>query len=62
MKEGWRQFKKNSQEKEETIAANIFTYLYNPTAENPADILSKHWAYNQVWESLREILFSANAP
>jgi hypothetical protein len=45
----------------ECIAAKIFTYLFIPTAENPADILSKHWAYNQVSETLREILFLADA-
>ena len=44
----------------ECIAAKIFSYLYIPSAENPADILSKHWAYNQVWESLRSILFSVH--
>jgi hypothetical protein len=44
----------------ECIAANIFSYLYIPSAENPADILSKHWAYNQVWESLRAILFNVH--
>jgi hypothetical protein len=44
----------------ECIAAKIFSYLYIPSAENPADILSKHWGYNQVWETLRAILFSIN--
>jgi hypothetical protein len=24
---------------------------------NPADILSKHWGYSQVWDLLKPILF-----
>jgi hypothetical protein len=44
----------------ECIAAQIFSYLYIPSAENPADIFSKHWGHKQVWEILRIILFSVN--
>ena len=24
---------------------------------NPADILSKHWGYSQIWPTLRPVLF-----
>ena len=28
-----------------------------PSEKNPADILSKHWGYQQVWPNLQAILF-----
>ena len=41
----------------ETIAAGIITFHRIPGPVNPADILSKHWAYSKVWPILRPILF-----
>jgi hypothetical protein len=32
-----------------------FTYLYGEL--NPADIVSKHWGYQQVWSILKAVLF-----
>jgi hypothetical protein len=46
----------------ECIAAKIFSYLHIPSTDNPADLLSKHWGYSQVWEMLKLILFSAFPP
>jgi hypothetical protein len=40
----------------ECIAAKIFSYLHISSSDNPADILSRHWGYNQVWETLKAIL------
>ena len=28
-----------------------------PGSCNPADILSKHWGYSQVWDQLKTLLF-----
>ena len=33
----------------------VFAHLKG--AENAADILSKHWGYQQVWPTMRQILF-----
>lgn len=42
----------------ETVASNAVDYQFLPGHLNPADILSKHWGYQQVWAStLRPILF-----
>jgi len=42
----------------EAIASNAVDYQFIPGHLNPADILSKHWGYQQVWAStLRPILF-----
>ena len=41
----------------EAIAAGILTYRYLPGKDNPADILSKHWGYQQVWGLLQPLLF-----
>ena len=41
----------------EAIAAGILTYRYLPGKDNPADILSKHWGYQQVWSLLQPLLF-----
>lgn len=41
----------------EAIAAGIMTYRYLRGEDNPADILSKHWGYQQVWKLLQPILF-----
>ena len=41
----------------EAIAAGTLTYRYLPGKDNPADILSKHWGYQQVWSLLQPLLF-----
>jgi hypothetical protein len=41
----------------EAIAAGIVGFFYIPGASNPADILSKHWGYQQVWKLLQPLLF-----
>jgi hypothetical protein len=50
----------------ETIAAGIVSFHFIPGHLNPADILSKHWGYSQVWNRLKALLFwhgdTANIP
>ena len=42
----------------EAIASGAVDFQFLPDHLNPADILSKHWGYQQVWSSaLRPILF-----
>ena len=41
----------------EAIAAKIVGYYFIPGEINPADILSKHWGYAQVWTMLQPLLF-----
>ena len=41
----------------EAIAAQVFDFWHIPGTINPADILSKHWAYNKVSHVLRPLLF-----
>jgi hypothetical protein len=41
----------------ETIAAGMIGFYFIPGEHNPADILSKHWGYSQVWTRLRTLLF-----
>jgi hypothetical protein len=41
----------------ETIAAGMVGFYYIPGEQNPADILSKHWGYSQVWTQLKALLF-----
>jgi hypothetical protein len=41
----------------EAVAAGIVGFYHIPGSTNPADILSKHWGYSQVWEQLRTVLF-----
>ena len=36
--------------------------MHIPGVENPADILSKHWGYQQVWKTLQPILFWQGDP
>ena len=43
----------------EAIAANIIDYFFIPGEINPADILSKHWGYQQTWTMLQPLLFWA---
>ena len=41
----------------EMIAAKILGYYWIDGKTNPADIVSKHWSYPQVWQLLKPILF-----
>ena len=41
----------------EAIAAKYIVFSFLPGADNPADILSKHWAYSAVWDILRCLMF-----
>ena len=41
----------------EAIASKMVQFHHIPGAINPADILSKHWDYSQVWDVLKPILF-----
>jgi hypothetical protein len=41
----------------EAIAAGIVHFHHIPGQCNPADILSKHWGYSQVWLRLKALLF-----
>lgn len=41
----------------EAIAAQILSFHHLPGEINPADILSKHWGYQQVWPILKAMLF-----
>lgn len=42
----------------EAIASGVCMFFHIAGASNPADILSKHWGYQQVWENLlRPLLF-----
>ena len=41
----------------EAIAAGIIKFIHIPGDQNPADICSKHWGYQQVWKMLKALLF-----
>jgi hypothetical protein len=41
----------------EAIASGMVVFGFIPGEINPADILSKHWGYQQVWTQLKSILF-----
>jgi hypothetical protein len=41
----------------ETIAAKTLRFIHIPGAINPADMLSKHWGYQQTWKQLQALLF-----
>jgi hypothetical protein len=41
----------------ETIASRAAGFYHLAGAHNPADILSKHWAYSAVWKLMRPLLF-----
>jgi hypothetical protein len=40
----------------EAIASKIIGLYHADGVLNPADILSKHWGYQQVWKLLRPLL------
>jgi hypothetical protein len=39
------------------IAARVLGYYWINGKHNPADIVSKHWGYQQVWQLLKPLLF-----
>jgi hypothetical protein len=41
----------------EAIAAKIIDFYHIDSPANPADVLSKHWGYQQVWQLLQPILY-----
>jgi hypothetical protein len=41
----------------ECIATKMVGFYFIPGESNPADILSKHWGYSQVWTRLKTLLF-----
>lgn len=41
----------------EAIASKMVLFFHIPGDINPADILSKHWGYSQIWTHLRPLLF-----
>jgi hypothetical protein len=41
----------------EMIAAKTLRSIHIPGAINPADMLSKHWGYQQTWTQLQALLF-----
>jgi hypothetical protein len=41
----------------EAIAAELIHFSHIPGDCNPADILSKHWGYSNVWPMLKPLLF-----
>ena len=41
----------------EAIASGMVDFHHTPGEINPADILSKHWGYSQIWGQLQPMLF-----
>ena len=41
----------------EAIAHNVMSFHHIPGVLNPADIVSKHWGYSDIWMTLKPILF-----
>ena len=41
----------------EAIASKIVAFFHMPGSDNPADVLSKHWGHQQVYELLQPLLF-----
>ena len=39
------------------IASGMIKFSHIPGEQNPADILSKHWGYSNVWPMLKPLLF-----
>jgi hypothetical protein len=35
----------------------MIAFIHIPGELNPADILSKHWGYSQIWLRLKAVLF-----
>ena len=41
----------------EAVASDMLSFLHIEGVNNPADILSKHWGYPQVWPLLKLMMF-----
>ena len=41
----------------EAIASKMLTFLFLDGDKNPADLLSKHWGYSQIWPQLKTLMF-----
>jgi hypothetical protein len=41
----------------EAIASVMIGFYFIPGVINPADILSEHWGYSQIWYQLQALLF-----
>ena len=41
----------------EAVASKYVTFTFLPGTYNPADVLSKHWAYSATWNMLQCLLF-----
>ena len=41
----------------EAIASGMLVFNFIPGEINPANILSKHWGYSQIWDQLKPLLF-----
>jgi hypothetical protein len=41
----------------EAVASGMIDFNFIPGDINPADILSKHWGYSQIWPQLKTVLF-----
>ena len=44
------------------ISAKILEFHFIDGVDNPADICSKHWDYQQVWKLLKPLLFWKGDP
>jgi hypothetical protein len=42
----------------EAVASKYVTIFHLPGEYNPADILSKHWAYALIWQTMNALLFA----
>jgi hypothetical protein len=42
---------------QEVIASGFLAFYHTSSDKNPADILSKHWAFLKVWPLLKPLLF-----
>jgi hypothetical protein len=42
----------------EAVASKYVTIFHLQGEYNPADILSKHWAYALVWQTMNALLFA----
>ena len=41
----------------ESLASGMLAFMHIDGQKNPADIMSKHWGYTQVWPQLSTLLF-----
>ena len=46
----------------EAVASNMLAFYHTPGEGNPADIVSKHWGYQQVWSQLKPLFFWMGKP